>query len=71
MTAAAAAPPKGRRMLELLASSGLAQSLKSSYMAAVERQEKMAVKAQILSPFVASYTLRLFNECFDLNLNRY
>ena len=69
--------PTGRRLLELIAGSGLAQDLIRSYVAAEQRNEPMAVKAQILSPFTASYSLRLFNECFDLsslgssNLTRY
>ena len=104
-------PPR-RRLLQLLAQSGMAQSLIVSYMAAVARKEKMAVRsgctyyayygctcygctyygctyygytyygytyygctyyarAQILSPFVASYSLRHFNENFNLGLTPY
>ena len=67
----AVAPPKGKRLLELIASSAMAQSLIQSYNAAVARKAKMAEKAQILSPLTATYSLRMFNECFNLNLNRY
>ena len=60
--------PTGRSLLELIANSDVAKSLLHSYVSAQQRKEKMAVKAQILAPFTAQYSLRLFNQCFELQL---
>ena len=60
--------PKGRQLAQLVADSPLAQSLIKSYIATVQRKEPMAVRAQILSPLTAQYSLRLFNECFSVQL---
>ena len=62
------AQPKGRRLQELIAASPLAQNLLSSYLAAKKRGEKMAVLAPILAPLTAQYSLRVFNECFEVRL---
>ena len=62
------AQPKGRRLQELIAASPLAQNLLSSYLAARKRGEKMAVLAPILAPLTAQYSLRLFNELFEVEL---
>lgn len=62
------AQPKGRRLLELIAASPLAQSLLESWQAATARKERAATKAQILAPFTRQYSLRLFNECFQVQL---
>ena len=63
-----AAQPKGRQLDKLIAGSPLAQSLIKSYRATVQRKEPMAVRAQILAPLTAQYSLRVFNECFELSL---
>eukprot|EP00966_Prymnesium_polylepis_P024891 573816-Prymnesium_polylepis.1 len=63
-----AAQPTGSVLDQLIAASPLAQSLLSSYVAAANRKEKMAVKAQILAPLTAQYSLRTFNECFEVQL---
>ena len=63
-----AAQPRGRRLLELVAGSPMAQSLLESYMAASARKESAAVKAQILAPFTCQYSLRIFNEIVKVRL---
>ena len=50
--------PTGRPLLKLIARSPLARDLVHSYVMASLRNEKMAVKAQILAPFTAQYSLK-------------
>ena len=57
-------PPTGRRLMQLLSESHLAQSLVRAYICAEQRGEKVSVKAQILAPLTTQYSLRVFNECF-------
>ena len=64
----ASAKPKGRDLLQLIAASPLAASLVHSYIASTQRKEPMAVRAQILAPLTQQYSLRMFNECFDIEL---
>jgi len=47
------------QLLDLIAKSELARELVYSYVCAAQRKEPWAVKAQILSPFTAQYSLRL------------
>ena len=61
-------PPQGRKLLKFLAAQPMSQSLVTSYVSASRLQQKMAVKAQILAPFTSQYSLRMFNECFELEL---
>ena len=63
-----AAQPKGRQLDELIAGSPVAQSLLMSYLATVKRKEPVAVRAQILSPLTSQFSLRTFNECFEVQL---
>mgnify|MGYP006137204245 CR=1 FL=1 len=56
------------QLLDLIAKSELARELVYSYVCAAQRKEPWAVKAQILSPFTAQYSLRLFNESFEPQL---
>jgi hypothetical protein len=62
---ATSAQPKGRRLLDLIAASPMAKSLVHSFIAATDRKERAAAKAQILAPFTRQYSLRIFNECFE------
>jgi hypothetical protein len=62
-------PPTGRRLMQLLSESHLAQSLVRAYICAEQRGEKVSVKAQILAPLTTQYSLRVFNECFVATLN--
>lgn len=61
LTSHARTPPAGRTMRELLAQSPMARGLVRSYIVACERKERWGVKAQILSAFTSTYTLRQFN----------
>ena len=61
-------PPRGRRLLDLIAQSPMAKSLVYSYICAEQRKEPVRVLAQILSPLTAGYSLRIFNECFEFQL---
>lgn len=62
------AQPKGRKLLDLLAEQPMVLSLVESYIAATTRKEPMAVRAPILAPLTAQYSLRIFNECFEVQL---
>ena len=65
---ATSTPPRGRRLLDLIAQSPMAKSLVYSYICAEQRKEPVRVLAQILSPLTAGYSLRIFNECFEFQL---
>ena len=61
-------PPRGRRLLDLIAQSPMAKSLVYSYICAEQRKEPVRVLAQILSPLTAGYSLRIFDECFEFSV---
>lgn len=63
-------PVKGRALLDMIAASDLARDLVHSYVCAAVRKERWAVLAPILSPFTTMYSLRLFNEIFELQLGK-
>jgi hypothetical protein len=68
LTVSTAAEPTGRDRLRILGRSDLALSLVRSYVAATQRKERMAIRAPILAAFTGEYSLRLFNETFELQL---
>ena len=61
-------PPRGRRLLDLIAQSPMAKSLVYSYICAEQRKDQVRVLAQILSPLTAGYSLRIFDECFEFSV---
>ena len=65
---ATSATPTGMAFDRLVAKSKMSTALLDSYIAAEKRGEKVKVLAQILSPFTAQYSLRIFNECFEYQL---
>ena len=62
------AQPKGAALNRMIAAQPIACALMESHRAAVVRKEPASIRAQILSPFTAQYSLRIFNECFETQL---